>query len=121
MQTDIRMTPGRRAYVEEPADPKQTRNRILQATALAFVLAYPFLDLFFGWQALLAFIPMMLMITLALGLNIVVGYAGLLDLGYAAFYAIGAYAAAFSPRRTVPLRVCFPEVRLPGCRTFGWQ
>ena len=29
---------------------------------------------------------------LALGLNIVVGYAGLLDLGYIAFYAIGAYA-----------------------------
>ena len=28
----------------------------------------------------------------ALGLNIVVGYAGLLDLGYAAFFAIGAYA-----------------------------
>jgi branched-chain amino acid transport system permease protein len=30
--------------------------------------------------------------TLALGLNIVVGMAGLLDLGYAAFFAIGAYA-----------------------------
>ncbi|HZS84922.1 MAG TPA: ATP-binding cassette domain-containing protein [Stellaceae bacterium] len=30
---------------------------------------------------------------LGLGLNIVVGYAGLLDLGYAAFFAIGAYAA----------------------------
>ena len=28
---------------------------------------------------------------LALGLNIVVGFAGLLDLGYAAFFAIGAY------------------------------
>lgn len=33
-------------------------------------------------------------ILLALGLNIVVGYAGLLDLGYAAFFAIGAYTAA---------------------------
>src|SRR5579863_1724331 len=29
---------------------------------------------------------------LALGLNIVVGYAGLLDLGYAAFFAVGAYS-----------------------------
>jgi len=29
---------------------------------------------------------------LALGLNIVVGYAGMLDLGYAAFFAIGAYS-----------------------------
>ncbi|MBI2902795.1 MAG: branched-chain amino acid ABC transporter permease [Candidatus Methylomirabilis oxyfera] len=31
-------------------------------------------------------------VTLALGLNIVVGLAGLLDLGYVAFYAVGAYA-----------------------------
>jgi branched-chain amino acid transport system permease protein len=35
-----------------------------------------------------------LYIFLALGLNIVVGYAGLLDLGYVAFYAVGAYAYA---------------------------
>jgi branched-chain amino acid transport system permease protein len=33
-------------------------------------------------------------VVLALGLNIVVGYAGLLDLGYAAFFAIGSYAFA---------------------------
>jgi branched-chain amino acid transport system permease protein len=32
---------------------------------------------------------------LALGLNVVIGYAGLLDLGYIAFYAIGAYATAY--------------------------
>ena len=33
----------------------------------------------------------LLYIMLALGLNIVVGFAGLLDLGYIAFYAVGAY------------------------------
>ena len=33
-----------------------------------------------------------LYVVLCLGLNIVVGYAGLLDLGYAAFFAVGAYA-----------------------------
>ena len=32
---------------------------------------------------------------MAIGLNIVIGFAGLLDLGYVAFYAIGAYTAAF--------------------------
>ena len=32
---------------------------------------------------------------LAIGLNIVVGFAGLLDLGYVAFYAIGAYTTAY--------------------------
>ena len=36
----------------------------------------------------------LLYVLLALGLNIVVGYAGLLDLGYVAFYAVGAYMAA---------------------------
>lgn len=37
----------------------------------------------------------MLYVMLALGLNVVVGFAGLLDLGYIAFYAVGAYTAAF--------------------------
>ena len=36
----------------------------------------------------------LLYVMLALGLNIVVGYAGLLDLGYIAFYAVGAYLYA---------------------------
>ena len=34
-------------------------------------------------------------VLLAIGLNVVVGFAGLLDLGYAAFFAIGAYTYAF--------------------------
>ncbi len=34
-------------------------------------------------------------VLLALGLNVVIGYAGLLDLGYAAFFAIGSYTYAF--------------------------
>src|SRR6266498_2803777 len=34
-------------------------------------------------------------VIMAIGLNIVVGYAGLLDLGYVAFYAVGAYACAW--------------------------
>jgi branched-chain amino acid transport system permease protein len=34
-------------------------------------------------------------VLMALGLNIIVGYAGLLDLGYVAFFAIGAYTAAY--------------------------
>jgi branched-chain amino acid transport system permease protein len=38
---------------------------------------------------------MMIFGIMAIGLNIVVGFAGLLDLGYVAFYALGAYTAAF--------------------------
>ena len=38
---------------------------------------------------------MIVFVMMAVGLNIVVGYAGLLDLGYVAFYAIGAYTAGW--------------------------
>ena len=46
-----------------------------------------------------------LYVLLALGLNIVVGFAGLLDLGYIAFYAVGAYAYALlaGPHFNLPL------------------
>jgi len=40
-------------------------------------------------------VVMLIFVIMALGLNVVVGYAGLLDLGYVAFYAIGAYTAAW--------------------------
>jgi len=40
-------------------------------------------------------VVMLVFIMMAVGLNIVVGYAGLLDLGYVAFYAMGAYTAAW--------------------------
>ena len=36
---------------------------------------------------------MIVYVMLAVGLNIVVGYAGLLDLGYVAFFAVGSYTA----------------------------
>ncbi len=53
-----------------------------------------------GWVRILALA--LLYVLLALGLNIVVGYAGLLDLGYVAFYAVGAYMYALlaSPHLT---------------------
>ncbi len=46
-----------------------------------------------SWVRVLDFA--LLYVMLALGLNIVVGYAGLLDLGYVAFYALGAYLYAW--------------------------
>lgn len=53
-------------------------------------------------------------VILALGLNIVIGYAGLLDLGYAAFFAVGAYTTAiltssygFNFWLTIPIAVAF--------------
>jgi branched-chain amino acid transport system permease protein len=65
---------------------------VLAAMALA---ALPFMvsaGLGNTWLRVLDFA--LLYVMLALGLNIVVGFAGLLDLGYIAFYAVGAYVYA---------------------------
>lgn len=63
-----------------------------RATAVGIILvvmvAAPFA---FGPYATVILTNALLYVILALGLNIVVGYAGLLDLGYAAFFAVGAY------------------------------
>jgi branched-chain amino acid transport system permease protein len=40
-------------------------------------------------------VSILVFVIMAVGLNVVVGYAGLLDLGYVAFYAIGAYTAGW--------------------------
>jgi branched-chain amino acid transport system permease protein len=55
------------------------------------LLIYPFVDRALNLHTLYAVTDAAVFVVLALGLNIVVGYAGLLDLGYAAFFAIGAY------------------------------
>lgn len=52
-----------------------------------------------SYQAVLVY-PVGMYILMALGLNIVVGKSGLLDLGYVAFFAIGAYTAAVLGTRT---------------------
>jgi branched-chain amino acid transport system permease protein len=47
------------------------------------------------WPSVSTAVIMIVFIMMAVGLNIVVGYAGLLDLGYVAFYAVGAYTAGW--------------------------
>jgi branched-chain amino acid transport system permease protein len=71
--------------------PKAWAGVALVAVALALL---PFVAALAGqaWVRILNFA--MIYIMLALGLNIVVGFAGLLDLGYIAFYAVGAYVYA---------------------------
>jgi branched-chain amino acid transport system permease protein len=55
---------------------------------------------------------------LALGLNIVVGFAGLLDLGYVAFYAVGAYTWAFFGSQQPYLLHAIPGTAPPGTPFF---
>src|SRR5437899_3003376 len=68
------------------------RRGLPWAVLAVVLLGYPFVDRALGLQTVHAVSDGMIYVLLALGLNIVVGYAGLLDLGYAAFFAIGAYA-----------------------------
>jgi branched-chain amino acid transport system permease protein len=83
------------------------RHSGIAFTAVAFLVGgmFPLIfnqsASFIGWGASIAAVYVLL----ALGLNVVVGFAGLLDLGYAAFFAIGAYTTASlnSPRHGIYL------------------
>jgi len=70
-------------------------RRFFLLLLISFLLFYPVLDpILFNYGTggrLAAFGDAGFYVILALGLNIVVGFAGLLDLGYVAFFAIGAY------------------------------
>jgi branched-chain amino acid transport system permease protein len=77
-------------------DGLRKRPRLTAILLAVLLAALPFI-MGFGlgnsWVRVLDFV--LLYVLLAIGLNIVVGYAGLLDLGYIAFYAIGAYLYAW--------------------------
>ncbi|MDA8521819.1 ABC transporter permease subunit [Acidovorax sp. NCPPB 4044] len=66
-------------------------NKVQWILGLVALLVLPLILQFFGNAWVRIADLALLYVMLALGLNIVVGYAGLLDLGYVAFYAVGAY------------------------------
>jgi branched-chain amino acid transport system permease protein len=69
---------------------RQNKFVVIAVSAL-LLLALPLCLQYYGNAWVRIADSALLYVMLALGLNIVVGYAGLLDLGYVAFYAIGAY------------------------------
>ena len=88
----------------------QMQRRPLRASLLSalvvLAIAYPYLNrnFFAGFSRTTFPLPlpddttmvfMLIFAIMAVGLNIVIGFAGLLDLGYVAFYALGAYTAAY--------------------------
>ena len=99
---------------------KSFRLSSRHVTLAIALLVFPFLiDSLFGhgWLRIADFA--LLYIMLALGLNIVVGYAGLLDLGYIAFFAVGAYTYALlgSPQFGMhwPMWAVLPSGALIAC------
>jgi branched-chain amino acid transport system permease protein len=82
--------------------PQRHRRWVLPVAAVTLAVLYPFyaskmfvIPVFGVWPDVATGVYMLVFIMMAVGLNIVVGYAGLLDLGYVAFYAMGAYTAAW--------------------------
>jgi branched-chain amino acid transport system permease protein len=77
-------------------------KKVIPLTALALAITFPFyaphmftIPVFGAFPSVETAVYMLVFIMMAVGLNVVVGYAGLLDLGYVAFYAMGAYTAAW--------------------------
>ncbi len=113
------LAPARNAPSARPlAAEHEARARLMRAltmAGLALLVAYPFLVVALvgntgaiKWIDNFA-IQILIYVMLGWGLNIVVGLAGLLDLGYVAFYAIGAYAfALLSTHYDLGFWVCLP-------------
>jgi branched-chain amino acid transport system permease protein len=82
--------------------PRRVRSAALPTTVILLAFLYPYyneslpdIPVFGSFPSVDTAVTMTIFIMMAIGLNIVVGYAGLLDLGYVAFYAVGAYTAAW--------------------------
>jgi branched-chain amino acid transport system permease protein len=81
---------------------KRVGKWVVPGAVLAIAATYPYygthmpqVPIFGPFPQLSTMVVMMIFTIMALGLNFVVGYAGLLDLGYVAFYAVGAYMAGW--------------------------
>jgi len=106
---------GRPAAAIAPSDAYTNLVRVLSVGGALLLVAYPLLALAFtGRAGAIKWvdnfgIQVLIYVMLGWGLNIVVGLAGLLDLGYVAFYAIGAYAfALLSVHYDLGFWVCLP-------------
>ncbi len=115
----------------------RNRNTVAVAALLVLAVIYPLIvDSLLSLPLIGDFIPktdsmvvMIVFTTMAIGLNMVVGYAGLLDLGYVAFYAVGAYTAGWFASQhfeqwsfefgAVGLPVGFPD-GVPGIHISMW-
>jgi branched-chain amino acid transport system permease protein len=94
---------GAEAYIRMPKGVMAfflRNSRLFSLAGLGFLVTFPIIAInLAGWAGALKWIDnfgiqILIYIMLGWGLNIVVGLAGLLDLGYVAFYAVGAYSYA---------------------------
>jgi len=93
----LRVGGPRQALLKVPGTTEKNLRWVITALALFGIAILPWIVNDFV-SDVLGFVG--LYILLGLGLNIVVGFAGLLDLGYVAFYAVGAYSVALLTARS---------------------
>jgi branched-chain amino acid transport system permease protein len=105
---------------------------VIPGAVIAIAISYPWfvsgmfeVPIFGDFPTVQTGVTILVFVMMALGLNLVVGYAGLLDLGYVAFYAIGAYTAAwFASPHFSDLNVHFGAVginpEIPGLHLSIW-
>jgi branched-chain amino acid transport system permease protein len=74
---------------------------------LSLALIYPFIDSVFNLRLELLASGILISVLLALGLNLVLGFGGMIDLGYAAFFGVGSYAAGLLTIAGGPWREAF--------------
>jgi branched-chain amino acid transport system permease protein len=99
----LRASGLQRAGVAWGTLPPRVRALTPVAIAVALAVTYPFyvsslptnIPVILSFPSLHDTVTILVFVMMGVGLNIVVGYAGLLDLGYVAFYAIGAYTAGW--------------------------
>jgi branched-chain amino acid transport system permease protein len=83
--------------------PPRVRTFVPLVALVALAVTYPWyvsslptnVPIILTFPGLHSAVTILVFVVMAVGLNVVVGYAGLLDLGYVAFYAIGAYTAGW--------------------------
>jgi branched-chain amino acid transport system permease protein len=73
----------------------RAREYALPAGLILLAFLFPLINGALGADLMFPVIVVAVYVMLALGLNIVVGFAGLLDLGFVAFYALGAYVVGW--------------------------
>ena len=76
------------------------RKYALPVGLILLAFLFPVINGALGTGLMFPVIVIAVYVILALGLNIVVGFGGLLALGFVAFYVLGAYVSAGSPRPT---------------------
>ncbi|MGB9377514.1 MAG: branched-chain amino acid ABC transporter permease [Mycobacteriales bacterium] len=134
MASDMSVETGQAGAAEHV--PRSTNRKwalIFGGVAIAvfvfYKYAYPHLDpntesVFRSWLPITSVNEALIYVIMALGLNIVVGYAGLLDLGYVAFWAIGGYVGGwlmsdFIHTRSIHIGGTSPAT-LPGVHITFW-